>query len=220
MSQATIKTTDWAAAIVLALAANLVLFLVMPALIAVHPEEYEGEELEQLVTLTRVRQEQKIEKKEENPPEPPKEQPRPPSPPKNLAMQRPKLSLPFELNQRLPAIPGGLALPPIDTSLPQAALSGIFSVGDLDGQLVPLAQFPPTYPYGAKRRQVEGWVKLQFVVNERGMVEDIRVIAAEPKGVFESAARQAVSRWRFKPGTIGGSPVKTRVELPIKFSLD
>ncbi len=215
MSEATIKTTDWAAAIVLALVVNLVLFLVMPALIAVHPGKYEGEEAEQFVTLTKVRQEQKIEKKEK-PPEPLKEQPKPPSPPKNIAMQKPRLSLPFELNQRLPAIPGGLALPPIDTSLPQAALSGIFSVGDLDGQLMAVAQFPPTYPYGAKRR----WVKLQFVVNERGVVEDIRVIAAEPKGVFESAARQAVSRWRFKPGTIGGSPVKTRVELPVKFSLN
>ncbi len=219
MSEATVKSMDWGGALLLALVVNLVLFLVMPALIAVHSGGAECKEFDLSVTLTKVRQEQKKEKKEK-PPEPPKKKPTPPKPPQNLAMQRPKLSLPFELNQRLPAAPGGLVLPPIDASLPQGGLSGIFSVGDLDGQLMPLAQFPPTYPYGAKRRQIEGWVQLQFIVNERGVVEDIRVIAAEPEGVFESAARQSISRWRFKPGTIGGSPVKTKVEQTIKFTLD
>ncbi len=205
-------------AFIVALVLNLALFLIMPALIAVRPQEKEREQLDQIVTLTKVRDEQKKEK--QKPPEKPKEKPDTLKPPPKIVMQRPKLSLPFELNSRLPSTSNDLILPPVDNSLPQADISGLFSVEDLDGQLMPLAQLPPNYPYTAKRRHIEGWVKIQFVVNKQGRVEDIRILKSEPEGTFDNAVQLAVSRWKFKPGTIGGTAVKTRVEQTIKFDLD
>lgn len=209
---------DWTKAVLVAVVFNLALFLVMPALIAVRPQKQSFEQLDQHIILTKVRQEQEQKKKEKKLPEPPKEKPEPLRPTvTKMAVQRPKLSLPFELNTRLPAITGSLELPPIDTSLPQADVSGLFSVGDLDGELLPLAQLPPEYPYSARRRRVEGWVKVQFIVNEQGRVESVRIVESKPAGIFDSAVQRAVSRWRFKPGTIGGTTVKTRVEQTVVF---
>ncbi len=221
MSTAPEKIRDWSGALIFALLVNLVLFLIMPALIAVHPEKKELEDLGQAVTLTKVRQEQKKENKKDKPPEPPKEKPKPLKPTQmNAVVQKPKLSMPFKLNQRLPAMAGGLSLPPIDCSLPMADMSGVFSVGDIDGQLMPLVQIQPLYPHRARRRNIEGWVKLQFIINEEGLVENMQVLESKPEGVFDNVVRKAVSRWKFKPATIGGNKVKIRTEQIFRFDLD
>ncbi len=212
---------DWGRAVVVACVLNLALFLIMPALIAVRETRHEPDELDQLVLVTKVREERPEKKKREKPPEPPAQRPKALKPQlMKVAVQRLKLSLPFELNPRLPPVAGGLELPPIDTSLPRGDISGLFTVGDLDHQLTPLAQMPPDYPHTARRRQIEGWVKVEFIVDEQGRVEDVRVIDSRPKNIFDSAARRAISRWRFKPGTVGGTAVKTKVEQTIKFKLD
>ena len=37
---------------------------------------------------------------------------------------------------------------------------------------------------------------------------------------FESAAVQAVSKWKFKPGRKGGRAVNTHMQVPIVFTLN
>lgn len=97
---------------------------------------------------------------------------------------------------------------------------GIFSVGQLDGPLAVLAKSPPVYPSAAKRRNIEGWIKIKFVVDEHGHVGHVSVLAAEPEGVFEQSVLQCVGTWRFKPGTIKGMAVKAQVEQTITFRLE
>ena len=58
------------------------------------------------------------------------------------------------------------------------------------------------------------------VLNSDGRVDEVKVINARPPGVFEETVRQAVSAWRFQPGTIMGEPVKTRVITTIRFELE
>jgi TonB family protein len=70
----------------------------------------------------------------------------------------------------------------------------------------------PDYPDAARRTGTEGWVRLEFTVNERGRVSDIVVVDAEPSGVFDNAASSAVSRWRFQPPA-SGQPAHTSVLL-------
>lgn len=97
---------------------------------------------------------------------------------------------------------------------------GLFRVGQLDGPLTVLAKTPPTYPPAAKRQNIEGWIKVKFVVDEHGQVGHISVLAAEPEGIFEQSVLRCVSNWRFKPSTVRGMVVKALVEQTITFKLE
>jgi protein TonB len=75
-----------------------------------------------------------------------------------------------------------------------------------------------TYPEMARRAGIEGRVTIQFIVNERGQVENPRVIRGIGGGCDEEAL-EAVSKARFTPGLQRGRPVKVQYSLPIVFRL-
>lgn len=77
----------------------------------------------------------------------------------------------------------------------------------------------PVYPRRALRAGREGEVLLAFTITPAGHVEDVEVIDATPRGYFESAARNAVSQWRFTPFTENGKPVARRVTQAMEFRL-
>ncbi|WP_306547331.1 energy transducer TonB [Desulfobulbus sp.] len=96
---------------------------------------------------------------------------------------------------------------------------GLFTAGQLDGPLTALTKTPPVYPRAAKQRNTEGWIKVKFVVNEQGHVDQVTILDAEPKDVFEQSVLRCMHEWRFKPGTVGGRAVKALVEQTISFKL-
>jgi protein TonB len=96
----------------------------------------------------------------------------------------------------------------------------IYAGTDIDNALVPKVHIPPVYPFQAKRRGIEGWVKVRFLVNTRGEVEDISILDSSPKDTFDQSVLHALPRWKFSPGTIEGVAVKTRVETTIRFELE
>ena len=55
------------------------------------------------------------------------------------------------------------------------------------------------YPPEALDAGIEGYVVVRYDVDGQGRVVNARVVEAEPDGVFEESALQAVSRWRFRP---------------------
>ncbi|MCC5886980.1 MAG: energy transducer TonB [Gammaproteobacteria bacterium] len=65
----------------------------------------------------------------------------------------------------------------------------------------------PVYPEAAKEAGIEGAVTLIYTVTASGHVEDVRVLEAEPEGVFDEAALAAVRTWRYRPLRRGGEPV-------------
>jgi protein TonB len=99
-------------------------------------------------------------------------------------------------------------------------VSGAVDAETLDQPLTALSRLPPVYPVGAKRRGIEGWVRLRFVVDPRGEVREVSVIEAKPKGVFEDSVLRSVRSWRFKPGTVNGHPVSARAETTVRFDLE
>jgi protein TonB len=133
-----------------------------------------------------------------------------------------KLLMPFELNPRLPAGPATLQLPPLETvkSFQPGKLPRVFPAGQLDNSLTPMVRIPPVYPILARRRGIEGWVKVKFTVNRRGIVTDISIIEANPGKIFDEAVRRCVRQWRFRPGTIGGIAVDAEVTTTIRFRLE
>jgi protein TonB len=131
------------------------------------------------------------------------------------------LALPIEIDTKLQESPGALLLPTLDIAAMPVfqPLTGVFSEGQLDLPLTAQVRVPPVYPIQARRRGTEGWVKVLLTVDEKGDVTETVIVDADPEGVFEKSVKHCISRWRFKPGTVGGVPVKARFETTIEFKL-
>ena len=82
-----------------------------------------------------------------------------------------------------------------------------------------ILRVPPIYPAHAEAQNIEGEVHVRLLVGTHGRVERVEVRKARPTGLFETAARQAVRKWRFKPGQFRGRPVRTWVRQRITFQL-
>ncbi|MCK9488058.1 MAG: M56 family metallopeptidase [Xanthomonadales bacterium] len=63
----------------------------------------------------------------------------------------------------------------------------------------------PSYPRAARRAGTEGSVELSYRIDSRGEAVDIRVLASEPAGEFDSTAIAALSRWQFAADSEGGN---------------
>jgi protein TonB len=77
----------------------------------------------------------------------------------------------------------------------------------------------PVYPKKAEENKNEGWVELDFTVADSGAVKDITVRGASSPGVFEAAAIDALSQWRYQPVVHNAEPTAQRARIRIRFSL-
>lgn len=89
--------------------------------------------------------------------------------------------------------------------------------GGTDQDATPWVRIEPSYPPGAERRGIEGWVVVQFSVTAAGQVTDVVVVGADPPGVFDREAIAAVGKWRYRPKLVDGRPVE-RVGLQTRFT--
>lgn len=90
------------------------------------------------------------------------------------------------------------------------------------GKQVPprvLAQAAPVYPMAMRRSGLKGDVLVDFVVDREGRVTHAYVVRSM-NPAFDEPALEAVRRWRFEPGTWGGTPVNTHMRVPIRFQLE
>ena len=74
----------------------------------------------------------------------------------------------------------------------------------------------PTYPPAAKTMRMTGVVRVEVLVNEDGQVSVENTIG--PK-MLQSAALDAVKRWKFKPFLRDGQPVKAKGFVNFNFNL-
>ena len=74
------------------------------------------------------------------------------------------------------------------------------------------------YPSGALQKKTQGTVEIGYVVTAKGAVSDIRVLDANPTGVFETAATRAISRLRYKPSVDArGKPTAVSTKMLVIF---
>jgi len=78
----------------------------------------------------------------------------------------------------------------------------------------PLARANPEYPRAALQRGVEGSVLLEFSIDGSGNVVSPRVIESRPRGVFDAAALEALSKWKYE--ALGADTTALKVRLTFR----
>jgi len=215
----------WTWAIVFSAVLNAFLFGIMPGMIQKIPEKQDNPETIQAVQVVRM-------KKPEIPPQK-KERPRPVDQEQKPAQaktrtklhtpdpQTLKPRLPFELNPKLPGAADSLLMPGLEHfALNVPAFKTQYLADELDAPLTPLVRLSPLYPVRASRNSIQGWVKIQFTVNTSGYVENLKILEAEPAGIFDKSVINCLAQWKFKPGTVDGVAVSTLAQTTINFQLE
>lgn len=157
------------------------------------------------------------------------------TPPKSSAEQRRRVPPPPPPPPKTPPKPqapepeannntGGLSfnLPSVNLGGASTNISAPGAFGR-DGDATPIVRIEPKYPIQAARDGMEGWVKLSFTINEIGGVEDVEVIEADPKRVFDREAKRALRKWKYKPKVVDGKPQRQpglTVQLDFKMNKD
>jgi len=170
-------------------------------------DEQEAVEMEEIVQTRQI----------EQPPPPP----RPPSPvpvPNDEIIEDIDIMLDAELD-----LGGRLDMPPPppqqeeDEEPEDDFFVIVEQMPELIGGLAAL-QREVRYPERALRANIEGRVIVQFIVNERGEVENPQVIRGIGGGCDEEAIR-VVKQAKFKPGMQRGRPVRVQYNLPVIFRI-
>jgi protein TonB len=185
------------------------LFWAMHRLVTPPWQAIDAPQLGQLLDFVRVVSEETVARRDPKP-EPP---PLPLQPPTAPPLPQPDPVRPVVVPVIAPPVPVASR---IDLS------PGGFSLGEGDGEYLPLVKVAPIYPRRALNRGIEGHVIVEFTVTEHGAVRDARVVERVPdSGLFDAAALTAVEKFKYKPRILDGSAVAvTGVRNKITFRLE
>ena len=193
---------------VLALSMTFLLLLGMQKLIAggndVMTEPAKGNVLD----FIRLKKDEAIVKKERKPQKPDK--PKEPPPP----MTAPQIQ---QSNPNANTVKSSFTAD-IQTDM---GLSGGLSLDSGDGDYLPIVKVAAVYPRRAQSRGIEGFVIVEFVVTKTGSVSKAKIVQAEPEGVFDRAALDAVAKFKYKPRVVDGVAMEVAgVQNKISFEID
>jgi protein TonB len=76
------------------------------------------------------------------------------------------------------------------------------------------------YPDSALRDGIQGYVDVQFTITTQGTVTNAAVVHSDPGDIFDRAALDAVSRWRYDPRLVDGRAVESQSQTRVRFKLD
>jgi protein TonB len=142
----------------------------------------------------------------------------PPPPPPPKTPPKPQAPEPEANNDS-----GGLTfnMPGVQLAGANAGISAPGAGFGRDGDATPIVRIEPKYPIQAARDGKEGWVTLSFTINKIGGVEDVDVIEAEPRRVFDREAKRALRKWKYKPKVVDGKAMRqTGLTVRLDFKMD
>ena len=176
--------------VLLAAGVTIALFLVMKVLVTGQEYKIEEEFASIGINFVRVERDEESRTKDRALKRPSKVEPEEPPPP-------PKLPQPIRPN--------------VDTASMSADmgafdLAGLNLNAPVDGDTLAIVRVLPRYPSRALSRGIEGWVLLEFAIDELGLAVNPVVIESEPSGIFDRAATSAVKRWKYRPMIEDGRP--------------
>jgi protein TonB len=80
--------------------------------------------------------------------------------------------------------------------------------------------FQPAYPSDMRLGEREGRVVVRVLIGTDGRVKDVEQVSAASPSFFEATRKQALAKWRFKPGTKDGVAVEAWHTMAVSFVLD
>lgn len=75
------------------------------------------------------------------------------------------------------------------------------------------------YPSFSRRACEQGSVDIQLLINQSGEVDDVIMMRSSTFPQLDRAAKQLAQRYRFKPYSPNGSPIRTNTLLKVSFTL-
>jgi TonB family protein len=90
----------------------------------------------------------------------------------------------------------------------------------VEGRMIPpclRSRVAPTYPAKAKKKHIEGTVKMRAIIGTDGSVQQIEVEEGEP--ILAEAARRAVKQWIYEPSTFDGKPMEVETTIVVYFEI-
>ena len=107
-----------------------------------------------------------------------------------------------------------------DLATPHALAIGRVSPWSSLQDYQPIVRFAPRYPTAAARAGREGWVVIEFTVDEMGSVKDPIIVVSEGSTSFHEPALEATLKFRYSPRFVDGEAVATRgVQIRIDFDI-
>jgi protein TonB len=103
---------------------------------------------------------------------------------------------PFVFAEQMPEFPGG------------------------DNALMRFLQQNIKYPIKALKKNIEGVVMINFVVEKDGRISKVKVTKRIGGGCDEEALRVIRKMPRWKPGKQGGKPVPVYFDIPVNFKIE
>jgi len=112
----------------------------------------------------------------------------------------------------------GEALQATRVQKPAAMANGVYRVGN--GVTAPslLAKVEPQYTEEARQGKIQGTTLLTVEIGADGIARNMTVSRSLEPGLDQKAI-DAVSQWRFKPGTKDGTPVTVAATIEVNFRL-
>lgn len=112
------------------------------------------------------------------------------------------------------------------SSPPPAATVQATSAAPIGGDASPAPQVrlklihyaAPDYPAAARARGIAGTVTVAYTVDTQGATSRVRVVSAEPAGIFNRDAVRAVKRWRYAPVIVADAAVAVPTRATIRFA--
>lgn len=190
--------------VLLAAGVTIGLFLVMKVLVTGQEYEIEEELASIGIDFVRVERDEESQTKDRALKRPSKVEPEePPPPPKLTQPNRPNVD-----KASMSADMGAFDLAGLNLNAP------------VDGDTLAIVRVLPRYPSRALSRGIEGWVLLEFAIDELGLAVNPVVIESEPSGIFDRAATSAVKRWKYRPMIEDGRPrIRPGVRQLISFEI-
>src|SRR5208337_2268533 len=75
----------------------------------------------------------------------------------------------------------------------------------------------PHYPKTARKKHVEGFVRVFGTIGTDGTLHNSRVVEGDP--LLSEAALKAVGQWRYKPALLSGVPVEVGTVVEVRFQV-
>lgn len=143
---------------------------------------------------------------------------------------QPMTQEPLDFEQAMPNI----AAPDIAVSVNIDMSPALSNLGDLsvvaqmfatgvpfNANLRAVKNVEPRYPSKALRRRIEGHVKAEFLIDDKGYVkaDSIKILESVPPGVFDNSVKRSLKRSRFEAYLVNGKAVAFKAQKNFTYQM-